>query len=197
MLKWIPLAVDGSPGMIPRGLWPTFRKDFQQAWFFNLVIASLKSEPQGYLDPRLDLWRLAGAHSERFWESGSPRHKAAVLACFSEIAEINGVKYLYFPPLVDVVNQQTKKQLGYRAREDFSSVSKPFPQECGDLSPSQSVFDFEVSARSENDRRVVEGVVIDDRNKRPSPTTGKRAQRVERDRGVLAESVRRVCGDNA
>ncbi|HKM99477.1 MAG TPA: hypothetical protein VJX23_03095 [Candidatus Binataceae bacterium] len=201
MLKWIPMAVDLSPGLVPKGLWPVFEKDFQAAWFMNLFRASLQAEPQGYLDPRLPLGMIAGAHSGRFWES----HKAAVLARF-DIAERNGVKYLVFPPLLEVLNQQVKKQRTHRAREEFSEKCTPFPQECGDSSLSQSAFDFECRAREENDgndraaigevvyeQSVYEQSVYEQSVEAPGPP-GKRAQRVERDRAVLRESLRRYGG---
>jgi hypothetical protein len=194
MLEWIPMALDGTPGMIPRGSIPAFEKDFQAAWFWNLFWASLRSERQGYLRVTSQLGMLAGAHSKAFWDA----EKSVVLACF-EICQLEGQRWLFFPPLVEVIDKQVKKlRSKHRAREEFSSESPPFPQEGARASLSQSAFDFESPrARSESDRRPVEGVVDNGRPKREGPAVGKRAQRVERDRGVLSESLRRVCGEDA
>jgi hypothetical protein len=146
MLKWIPIAIDGSPGMIPRGLIPVFEKDFQTAWFWNLLWASMKQDPQGYLPAaRSTLWTFAGAHRPAHWDANG----ALVMAAF-ELREIAGRKMLCFPPLIEVIGKQMKKLRQHRGREEFSSDSTTFPQEeRASLSLSQSEFDFEVRARAE------------------------------------------------
>lgn len=137
-VKWLPFAVDGSPGMFARRLRPQFAKDFQTAWFWNLFWASLEAEPQGYLDPRLPLGKLAGAHSDRFWS----RHKDAVLARF-ELREWNSVEMLCFPPLIEVIESQMKRIRQHRAREEFSTDSQPSTGGAGFPLPSQSSFAFD------------------------------------------------------
>jgi hypothetical protein len=194
-LDWVPMGVDGSPGMIPSGKAPVFEKDFQAAWFWKLFWASLESEKQGYLRVTSQLGMLAGAHSKAFWDA----EKSVVLACF-EVRELEGQRWLYFPPLIEVIEDQMKKICRpHRAREEFSSETTSYPQGARPASPSQSAFDFEPPrARSASDRGAVEGVVSNEQPDRiASPATGKRAQRVQRDRSVLRESLRRYGGADA
>jgi hypothetical protein len=43
-------------------------KDYQQAWYLNLLFASWVSERLGYLPDDGQLWRLANARTRQFFE---------------------------------------------------------------------------------------------------------------------------------
>jgi hypothetical protein len=165
-------------------------KDFQRGWWVNLFWAMFDAEPQGYLPVTSDLWLLSGALTPSRWES----HRDRVLAAF-ENSVVEGAQVIFFPPLIEVLETQRKKLLRNRGRGGFSKPSNDESERAPSVSLSQSEFDFESRARNESDR-AVEGVVIDE-SKQPSLLTGKRAKRVERDRSVLRESLRRYGGKDA
>jgi hypothetical protein len=184
-LKWVPLPVDGSIGP-PPGL-----ADFQVGWFWNLFWAALSnSEFPGYLPAAATcttLWTFAGAHRRAHWDANC----ALVMAAF-ELREIAGRKMLCLPALVDIVQEQNKKLRNHR-RVDIRN-SHIDSQECGDSSPSQSAFDFELQpsgGRKDCYARSGEATTGIPSNQY-SP--GKRAQRVQQTRDVLRESLRRYGG---
>jgi hypothetical protein len=176
-LDWIPM---GSPRLRP----PAHLKDFQRGWWINLFYAMF--DAGGYLLFTSDLWLLSGALTRSRWES----HCDAVLATF-ENSVVEGKRVIFLPAMIEVMEEQRKKLL--RTRGGFSKPTTGERARARSL--SQSEFDFESRARNESDR-AAEGVVIDE-SRTSSPLTGKRAQRVERDRDVLRESLRRYGGKDA
>jgi len=59
--------------------------DFQQAWYFNLMVACWSSHRPGWIRDE-ELWRVAGARNEEFFK----QHSAPVLARFERIVELDG-----------------------------------------------------------------------------------------------------------
>jgi hypothetical protein len=60
-LEWFPFYVHRLAGDVRyRAL-----KDYQQAWYLNLLFASWVSERPGYLPDDGQLWRLANARTQR------------------------------------------------------------------------------------------------------------------------------------
>ncbi len=96
-LEWIPVREDQFL-WIPPGL-----SDSQTGWFVKLLVASLRSEQQGYLPvPRPEvLWQLAGAQHPETWK----RYGSMVLARFQR-AQLHGQQVLFFPPLVKIIEEQ-------------------------------------------------------------------------------------------
>lgn len=76
----------------------------QRGWHSMLCDLCATAPIPGYLRVASDLWKLAGAHSERVWND----HSAAVLACF-QFAEIDGERYLYHPSLLRTIATQVEK----------------------------------------------------------------------------------------
>ncbi|MBZ5620913.1 MAG: hypothetical protein LAQ69_19625 [Acidobacteriia bacterium] len=91
--------------------WAGGLPDYEAGWFFRLVFTSAASEMQGYLRNSSNLWQLAGARRADFWES----HKSGVLARFKS-REVDGIEWLYFPPLLDLIHQQTEQLREWRAK---------------------------------------------------------------------------------
>lgn len=79
-------------------------KDYQQAWYLNLLFESAKSERPGYLKLNGRLWRLANAHTEQFFN----RENVAVLACFKS-REIDGETWMFNEKLLEVVKSAIGK----------------------------------------------------------------------------------------
>ena len=139
-LKWVKCPLDL---WIPAGL-----KDFQEAWFINLIRASLRSERVGYLilckegcsGCRACLWRVANAHHPEHFK----KHSSLVLACFNS-AQIAGCQVLFFPKLVDTVYGQLKNiRKSSRSRNgELSEISTAFNKGRRIYSPSQIFFDFD------------------------------------------------------
>ena len=184
-LKWVPLPVDGSIGP-PRGL-----TDFQVGWFWNLFWACLaNADFPGYLPVtanRNTLWTFAGAHRRAHWDANC----ALVMAAF-ELREIAGQTMLCLPALVNIVETQTHKLKNHRKVDIRSSHSDP--PECGDCSPSQFAFDFELQEqRGHRDHYGKSRSATAGAQTYPYPP-GKRAQRVQQTRDVLRESLRRYGG---
>jgi hypothetical protein len=186
-LKWLPLPLNlrteaGSIGP-PPGL-----TDFQVGWFWNLFWTSLANpEFPGYLPAaRSTLWTFAGAHRRAHWDANC----TLVMAAF-ELREIAGRKMLCLPALVNIIEEQQKKLSSHRKRVDFR-ISHSVPHECGDSSPSQSTFDFELqNQRGQQDGRTgyaTTGVPAS------QFAQGKRSRRVQQTRDVLRESLRRYGG---
>ena len=115
-LRWIPLehhAVFNDIYLL---------RDFERGWFLSLYLACCRSPIPGYLGPitgstALDLWKFAGARSERSFRG----HSAKALAAY-RFAEFDGEKYLYHPRLLTVIVEQLTK-LHKRRRGDFSTLS--------------------------------------------------------------------------
>src|ERR1700730_18329041 len=63
LLEWFPFYVHRLVGDVRyRAL-----KDYQQAWYLNLLFASWVSERPGYLPDDGQLWRLANARTRQFF----------------------------------------------------------------------------------------------------------------------------------
>jgi len=145
--KWLPIPPDF---WVPAGL-----KDFQEAWFINLLRASLRSENMGYLILCEEgcsgcpacLWRVANAHHPEHFR----KHSSLVLACFNS-AQIAGRRVLYFPKLVDTVKGQLSKIRNHRGRRTgLSEDSTVINKEGGVYSPSGSLlFDFDSGIKNQN-----------------------------------------------
>jgi hypothetical protein len=170
-LKWVPWERTLRP---PAGL-----KDFQQAWFWNLLCASFdQQQTQGYLPITSSLWKVAGAHRRDFWEN----HKSEVMTAFEVRRVENGTAVLFFPPLIEVMQVQvqrlrTKKSAGSPL---FSTVR------AGTFSsPSQTDFDFEVQHQGES--VPTEGVVYE---KKP---VGAAAERRARHIENAVEAARKIA----
>jgi len=144
--KWLPIPPDF---WVPAGL-----KDFQEAWFINLLRASLKSENMGYLILCKEgcsgcptcLWRVANAHRPEHFK----KHSSLVLACFNS-AQIAGHRVLYFQKLVDMVKDQLSKMRNHRSRSGaLSEASTGFHKGGGSCSPSVSLsFDFDLDSKNQ------------------------------------------------
>ncbi|HUA15860.1 MAG TPA: hypothetical protein VMG31_11205 [Verrucomicrobiae bacterium] len=91
--------------------WITGLSDVESGWFVRLLISSAAAELQGYLPNSSNLWTIAGAKRSDFWQS----HKSRVLACF-EVRQVDGIEYLCFPPLLDLLNKQRSDLQKWRAR---------------------------------------------------------------------------------
>jgi hypothetical protein len=109
-----------------------------------------------------------------------------------ELREIAGQTMLCLPALVNIVETQTHKLKNHRKVDIRSSHSDP--QECGDCSPSQFAFDFELQEqRGHRDHYGKSRSATAGAQTHQYPQ-GKRAQRVEQTRDVLRESLRRYGG---
>ena len=81
-------------------------KDYQQAWFLNLLFASWQSERPGYLPDDGQLWRLANARTRQFFE----KECAAVLCMFErEGTTTDGAIWIYNRGLVEIYDEQVLK----------------------------------------------------------------------------------------
>jgi hypothetical protein len=102
VLEWFPFYVQRFVGdMRYRAL-----KDYQQAWFLNLLFASWQSERPGYLPDDGQLWRLANARTRQFFE----KECAAVLCMFErEGTTTDGVIWIYNRVLVEIYDEQVLK----------------------------------------------------------------------------------------
>jgi hypothetical protein len=172
-LDWIPM---GPPRLRP----PAGLSAEQRGWFVNLFWAMFDAEPQGYLAVTSDIWSLAGSRDIQRWEA----HGVRVMAAF-EAADVAGQHVIFFPPLIQALQEQRKKLLRNRARGGFSKPNTDESVRAPSVSLSQSEFDFDFSPRGENEQR--------NSPKSGTPSTGKRAQR-EQTRTVLTESLRRYSG---
>lgn len=80
-------------------------KDFQRGWYIQLLLLMTRAKPHiGYLPLDGQLWKLAGAHSKRYWENQS----ALVLACF-KVREIGGAQWIYNERLLAELQEQSQK----------------------------------------------------------------------------------------
>lgn len=177
-LDWIPM---GPPRLRP----PAGLSAEQRGWFVNLFWAMFDAEPQGYLAVTSDIWSLAGSRDIQRWEA----HGVRVMAAF-EAADIAGQHVIFFPPLIQALENQRKKLLRYRGRGGFSKPSSDESGRAPSVSLSQSEFDFDFSPRGENEQQNSTRIGPAKSN---TPSTGKRAQR-EQTRAVLTETLRRYGG---
>jgi len=91
--------------------WIAGLSDVETGWFLRLVFSSAAAERQGYLPISSDVWKVAGAKRSDYWDD----HKSRVLACFN-VRPIDGIEYLCFPPLLDLLNRQRNDLQKWRAR---------------------------------------------------------------------------------
>src|SRR5712692_477904 len=151
-LDWIPVYFEPflwkPPGLEPADI----------GWFVNLIEASLKSELQGYLQVEgpETLWRIAGAKHPESWKL----HCSKVLAHF-ERTQMHGHDWLYFPPLVRMIEKQRKKLQGKRSR----NPKNPQKSEGGAGFSLPLVFDSDVGIGFKTQQ--VENVDMDSEAKTP------------------------------
>ena len=102
LLEWFPFYVHRFVGDVRyRAL-----KDYQQAWFLNLLFASWISERPGYLPDDGQLWRLANAQRAYFFEKES----GPVRCMFErEGPTADGVAWIYNRTLVEIYDEQVLK----------------------------------------------------------------------------------------
>ena len=101
-LDWFPFNVHRVLGDLRyRGL-----KDYQQAWFLNLLCASWVSERPGYLPDNGQLWRLANARTRQFFE----KECAPVMHMFErEGSTTDGAAWIYNRDLLKLYDEQVLK----------------------------------------------------------------------------------------
>jgi len=139
LLKWLPLPLDlqTKAGSIapPAGL-----ADFQVGWYWNLFWTALRNpEHPGFLAGRKNLWTLSGARTRERWDANC----SAVMAAF-ELREIAGQMLWCLPPVLILIEEQSKKITDKKGRGDSHSLHS-LPQNVGSLSPSlQSGFAFDL-----------------------------------------------------
>ena len=102
VLDWFPLYVHQLTSDIRyREL-----KDYQQAWYLNLLFASWVSERPGYLLDDGQLWRLANAQRQYFFE----RECVPVMRMFErEGSTTDGGVWIYNRKLVEIYEEQILK----------------------------------------------------------------------------------------
>lgn len=102
LLEWFPFYVHRITGDTRyRAL-----RDYQQAWYLNLLFASWLSERPGYLLDDGQLWRLANARTRQYFEKeGGP-----VLCMFErEGPTADGAVLIYHRTLRDIYDEQVLK----------------------------------------------------------------------------------------
>jgi hypothetical protein len=104
-LEWLKIPIADAQA------WTSGLLDFEAGWFWKLLYSSAASEIQGYLVNSSNLWLIAGAKRSDYWE----RHKSGVLARFKS-REVDGIEMLYFPRLLEIINDQKAQLRKYRAR---------------------------------------------------------------------------------
>ena len=102
VLEWFPLYVHRLIGDVRyRAL-----KDYQQAWYLNLLLASWVSERPGYLPDDGQLWRLANARTRQFFE----KECDPVLSMFErEGTTTDGTVWIYNRALLLIYDEQVLK----------------------------------------------------------------------------------------
>jgi hypothetical protein len=113
-LIWIPLYVDD---LLSSPRWQSM-KDYQRAWYIQLLLRSTRSERMGYLSLDENLWRIAGAHSRPMWEA----HKGEVMACFKSLHD-DGKDWIYNERLLKVMEKQSDSYRKKRPPGESQSVS--------------------------------------------------------------------------
>lgn len=102
LLEWFPFYVHHFVGDVRyRAM-----KDYHQAWFLNLLLASWVSERPGYLPDDGQLWRLANARTRQFFEKESE----PVMRMFErEGMATDGGVWIYNRSMVDIYDEQVLK----------------------------------------------------------------------------------------
>ena len=113
-LEWLPLYIDR---LLSSPAWQDM-KDFQRAWYIQLLLRCTRSERLGYLKMDSSLWTIAGAKRKDFWDS----HKATVLACF-KVCEMEGHQWIYNERLLSVMEEQSSKYHRKKPPRDSASDS--------------------------------------------------------------------------
>jgi len=117
-LDWFPFYVHRVVGDIRyRSL-----KDYQQAWFLNLLCASWVSERPGYLPDDGQLWRLANARTRQFFE----KECDPVMYMFErEGSTTDGGVWIYNRELLKIYDEQVLK-FHRKRRKSAKSTSEEF-----------------------------------------------------------------------
>jgi hypothetical protein len=113
LLEWFPFYVHRLVGEARyRAL-----KDYQQAWYLNLLFASWVSERPGYLPDDGQLWRLANARTRQFFE----KECEPILCMFErEGSMTDGAVWIYNRVLLQIYDEQVLK---FHKRKRKSSKS--------------------------------------------------------------------------
>jgi len=133
-LSWFPFDVHRFMGDVRyRAL-----KDYQQAWYLNLLGASWISERPGYLPDDGQLWRLANAQKRYFFD----KEAEPVLGMFErEGSMTDGGVWIYNRMLLKIYDEQVMK---FHKRKRKSSKSTD--------DTNTSYLDFEGTLKKENGR---------------------------------------------
>jgi hypothetical protein len=134
LLEWFPFYVHRLVGDVRyRAL-----KDYQQAWYLNLLFASWVSERPGYLPDNGQLWRLANARTRQFFE----KECEPILCMFErEGSMTDGAVWIYNRMLLEIYDEQVLK---FHKRRRKSSKSTD--------DNNTSYLDFEGTLKKENGR---------------------------------------------
>jgi len=113
-------------------------KDYQQAWYWNLLFASWISERPGYLPDDGQLWRLANARTRQYFD----KEAEPVLSMFErEGSTTDGGVWIYNRVLLKIYDEQVLK---FHKRLKKSSKSTK--------DENTSYLDFEGIVKKENGR---------------------------------------------
>ena len=138
-LDWFPFYVHRFLGDVRyRAL-----KDYQQAWFLNLLFNSLISERPGYLPDDGQLWRLANARTRQFFE----KECEPVLSMFErEGPTADGGVWIYNRALLKIYDEQAYK-LGLKLHRKRLKSSK------STIDEHTSYLDFEGTLKKQENGR--------------------------------------------
>jgi hypothetical protein len=131
-LDWFPFYVHRFIGDVRyRAL-----KDYQQAWYLNLLFASWISERPGYLPDDGQLWRLANARTRQYFE----KECGPVLGMFEREGSIaDGGVWIYNRVLLKIYDEQLLK---FHKKQRKSTKST--------RDETTSYLDFEGTLKKEN-----------------------------------------------
>jgi len=131
-LDWFPFYVHRFIGDVRyRAL-----KDYQQAWYLNLLFASWISERPGYLPDDGQLWRLANARTQQYFD----KEAAPVFGMFErEGSTTDGAVWIYNRTLLKIYDEQVVK---FHKKQQKSKKST--------LYENTSYLDFEGTLKKEN-----------------------------------------------
>ena len=134
LLEWFPFYVHRLVGDVRyRAL-----KDYQQAWYLNLLFASWVSERPGYLADDGQLWRLANARTRQFFE----KECEPILCMFEREGSItDGAVWIYNRVLLEIYDEQVLKF--HKRKRKSSKVTDD---------NTTSYLDFEGTLKKENGR---------------------------------------------
>jgi hypothetical protein len=135
LLEWFPFYVHRLVGDVRyRAL-----KDYQQAWYLNMLFASWVSERPGYLPDDGQLWRLANARTRQFFE----KECEPILCMFErEGSMTDGAVWIYNRTLLEIYDEQVLK---FHKRKRKSSKSTD--------DNTTSYLDFEGTLKKPNGRK--------------------------------------------